>query len=74
MARCNQANGEVAVCCPFEDLIVAVWGEASDCTETDLAGLIYKLRKNLEHEPRTPRLIETVRGLGYRLVTRPFTR
>jgi hypothetical protein len=73
MTRCNQANGEVTVCCPFEDLIVAIWGEASDRTETDLASLIYHLRKRLEPDPRTPRLIETVRGLGYRLVTRPLT-
>jgi Transcriptional regulatory protein, C terminal/FHA domain len=74
MARCNQANGEVTVCCPFEDLLVAVWGEASERTETDLTSLIYHLRKRLEPDPRTPRLIETVRGLGYRLVKRPFTR
>jgi hypothetical protein len=74
MARCNQVNGEATVCCPFEDLIVAVWGEASSSTEADLAGLIYHLRQRLEPDLRSPRLIETVQGLGYRLVTRPFTR
>ncbi len=74
MAGRNQANGGVAVCCTFEELIAAVWGEGSDHTEIDLASLIYHLRKRLEPDPRTPRLIETVRGLGYRLVTRPLTR
>lgn len=72
MARCNQINGDVTVCCSFEDLIVAVWGEDSSCTENDLAHLIYLLRKRLESDLHTPRLIETVRGLGYRLVTRPL--
>lgn len=72
MARCNQVNGEVTVCCPFEDLIVAVWGEASSSTEINLASLIYQLRKRLEPDLHTPRLIETVKGLGYRLVTRPL--
>jgi Transcriptional regulatory protein, C terminal len=74
MAGRNQANGEVAVCCTFEELIGAVWGEESNRTEIDLASLIYHLRKRLEPDPRTPRLIETVRGLGYRLVTRLLTR
>lgn len=72
MARCNQVNGEVTVCCLFEDLIVAVWGEDSERTEADLASLIYHLRQRLEPDPHTPRLIETVHGLGYRLMTRPF--
>lgn len=74
MARCNQVNGEVTVCCLIEDLIVAVWGEASSCTETDLASLIYRLRSHLEPDPRTPRFVETVKGLGYRLVTRSCMR
>jgi hypothetical protein len=72
MAGRNQANGGVAVCCTFEELVGAAWGEESERTEMDLASLIYHLRKRLEPDPRTPRLIETVRGLGYRLVTRPF--
>ncbi len=74
MARCNQVNGEVTVCCLFEDLIVAVWGEASSQTESDLASLIYRLRQHIEPDLHIPRLIETVKGLGYRLVTRPFIR
>lgn len=73
MARCNQVNGEVTVCCPYEDLIVAIWGEGSSHTENDLAVLIYHLRRRLEPDRRTPRLIETVTGLGYRLVTQPLT-
>jgi hypothetical protein len=73
MAGRNQANGGVAVCCTFEELIGAVWGEESEHTEMDLTGLIYHLRKRLEPDPRTPRFIETVRGLGYRLLTRPLT-
>ena len=73
MAGRNQANGGVTVCCTFEDLMAAVWGEGSNATETDLASLIYHLRKRLEPDPRKPHLIETVRGLGYRLVTRPLT-
>jgi DNA-binding response OmpR family regulator len=31
--------------------------------------LVGKLRKKLEPDPRQPRLIETVRGVGYKLAT-----
>lgn len=74
MAKRNQDNGHVTVCCLSEDLIVAVWGESSEHTDEELATLIFRLRQSLEPDPHAPCLIETVKGLGYRLVTRPCTR
>ncbi len=70
MDQHNRANDNVPVMCTSEELLAAIWGEEALHTETDLAHLIYELRKKLEPDPKEPRFLETVRGLGYRLVTR----
>jgi hypothetical protein len=65
----NRANNYVPVMCPSEELLTAIWGEEAPHTETDLAHLVWELRKKLEPNPKEPRFLVTVRGLGYRLVT-----
>lgn len=71
MDQRNRSNGNIPVMCTFEELLFAVWGEEVHHTETEVNHLIWELRKKLEPNPREPRFLETVRGLGYRLVTRP---
>jgi DNA-binding response OmpR family regulator len=48
-----------------------VWGEEPHAPHTreDLARLVYDLRRKLEADPARPRLLQTVRGFGYRLIT-----
>jgi hypothetical protein len=69
MDQRNRANDTVPVMCTSEELLTVVWGEETLHTETDLVHLIYELRKKLEPDPKEPRFLETVRGLGYRLAT-----
>jgi len=71
MDQRNRANGNIPVMCTFEELCFAIWGEESNHTESEINHLIWELRQKLEPHPREPRFLETVRGLGYRLVTRP---
>ena len=55
--------------CPREHIIEAVWGVNSDL-ELDnnrLETLISDLRRKLEPNPRHPRYILTVRGIGFKL-------
>src|SRR5579859_2741387 len=73
MDQRNRANGNVPVMCTYEELIVAVWGEEPYHTEADINHLVWELRQKLEPDPKNPQFLETVRGLGYRLVTRPRT-
>src|SRR5262249_22080780 len=70
MDQRNRANDNVPVMCTNEELLAAVWGEEALHTETDLAHLVWELRKKIEPNPKEPCFLETVRGLGYRLVSR----
>ena len=70
MDQRNRANTNVPVMCTSEELLAAVWGEESPMAETELAHLVWELRQKLEPNPKKPRFLETVRGLGYRLVSR----
>jgi len=74
MDQRNRANGQVPVMCAFEELLAAVWGEEPLHTEGDVTHLIYELRQKLEPNPKEPQFLQVVRGLGYRLVTRPLTK
>jgi DNA-binding response OmpR family regulator len=74
MGQRNRADGQVPVMCTFEELLAAVWGEEPLHTEGDVTHLIYELRQKLEPNPKEPQFLQVVRGLGYRLVTRPLTR
>jgi two-component system response regulator RegX3 len=49
------------------DLLVTVWGEDFFGEEKTLDVHISRLRQRLEEDPDSPRLIQTVRGVGYRL-------
>lgn len=53
-----------------EELLNKVWGYARDCgLETRTVDIhIAKLRRKIEADPADPRLLLTIRGVGYRLV------
>jgi DNA-binding response OmpR family regulator len=48
-----------------------VWGYDADLGIKALAVYMRRLRLKLEDEPENPRILTTVRGFGYRLVTQP---
>lgn len=73
-AQHNQNNGHVPVMCSYEEPLTAVRGEDTHHTERDINHLIWELRNKRELDPKVPRILETVRGLGYRLVTPPKTK
>jgi len=56
--------------CRSDELLRAVWGYETFGDYRTLAVHIHGLREKLEDDPRHPRLIETVRGIGYRLTVR----
>ncbi|AGA90897.1 response regulator with CheY-like receiver domain and winged-helix DNA-binding domain [Thioflavicoccus mobilis 8321] len=62
------ANGERPV--SREELLNKVWGYARDCgLETRTVDIhIAKLRRKIETEPGEPKVLVTVRGVGYRLM------
>jgi DNA-binding response OmpR family regulator len=51
-----------------QQLIDLVWGRAYESSGDPVKIYIGYLRKKIEHEPASPRLVETVRGFGYRYV------
>jgi two-component system phosphate regulon response regulator PhoB len=53
-----------------DQLLGLVWGDAGARGGDEVKLYIGYLRKKIEEEPRTPKLIETVRGFGYRYVKR----
>ena len=72
MDQRNRENGYTAVMCSFAELIEALWGDDGyEHTESDVARVVWTLRRKIEPENDAPRILQTVRGLGYRLVTRP---
>jgi hypothetical protein len=71
MDQRNRTNGYVPVMCTYEELITAIWGDEIGHIETEVNHLIYELRQKVEPDPNEPRFVQAVRGLGYRLETRP---
>jgi hypothetical protein len=71
MDQRNRANGNVPVMCSYEELIAAVWGDEINHVEAEVNHLIYELRQKVEPDSNEPRFLQSVRGLGYRLETRP---
>jgi hypothetical protein len=67
----NRANGNVPVMCTYEEIIAAVWGDDPYHTEGEVSHLVWELRQKIEADPKDPQFLQTVRGMGYRLVTRP---
>jgi len=50
---------------PIENLIERVWGYEGTGSRELARGLISRLRSKIEDEPRSPRFIHTVSGVGY---------
>lgn len=69
MDQRNRSNGWVSVMCSYEELIEAVWGKDAEQTETEVAHLVWELRRKIEPDPRQPQFLQNVPKLGYRLVT-----
>lgn len=77
MDQRNRANGGVPVMCTYEELVAAVWGEGDEAygrTDADVQRLALDLRRKIEPDPGNSQFLQTVQGLGYRLVTRPLSR
>jgi two-component system alkaline phosphatase synthesis response regulator PhoP len=49
-----------------DQLLDAVWGYHTYPTNRTIDNFILKLRKVFEEDPKEPRYIETIRGVGYR--------
>ena len=71
MDQRNRANRNVPVMCPYDDLNEAIWGDEIDHTEAEINQLVWRLRQKIELDPSNPLFLQMVRGLGYRLETRP---
>lgn len=50
-----------------QEMLNRVWGEGYALEEHALDVHIHSLRQKVEHDPTDPRLIVTVRGIGYKL-------
>ncbi len=50
-----------------EQLLQLVHGSADDAFDRSIDVIISRLRAKLEDDPRTPRLLKTIRGVGYML-------
>jgi pSer/pThr/pTyr-binding forkhead associated (FHA) protein len=61
-------QGEV---CSKDDIAVAVWPEyKTGIYDYQIENLVRRLRSKIEADPSAPQMLLTMRGLGYRLVTR----
>lgn len=49
-----------------EHLLDAVWKEGSFVTPRSIDVFVWRLRKKIERDPRHPRYLKTLRGVGYR--------
>lgn len=63
LTRLLDAGGEVV---DRQTLIGDIWGEAEGTTAV-LDATVHRLRRKLEKDPTEPRVLTTVRGVGYRL-------
>jgi pSer/pThr/pTyr-binding forkhead associated (FHA) protein len=69
LAFLHQRSGQI---CSKDDISGAVWPEyqAEGVYDYQVENLMRRLRSKLELDPANPQLLLTVRGLGYKLVTR----
>ena len=73
MDDANAQHDYAAALCSHDDIAAALWGdEAFNHGEAEIARIVWGLRRKIEFEDSEPQLLQTVRGLGYRLVTRPY--
>ena len=54
-----------------QQIYEAVWGEPYVADDNTVTVHIHRLRAKIERDPERPAIIQTVRGLGYRLVCGP---
>ncbi|MEO3922266.1 FHA domain-containing protein [Micromonosporaceae bacterium B7E4] len=70
----GRSSAGAAVACGHEELIAALWGPPEEWpagrayTRTDLAGVVRAVRRAVEADPSVPRILETITGIGYRLI------
>ncbi len=69
MAERNGKAGESAVLCTHDELMKAVWADEPLHTREDLNRIFWEIRKKLEPYG-ADEIVESSRGLGYRLHTR----
>jgi pSer/pThr/pTyr-binding forkhead associated (FHA) protein len=63
----NHRNGEV---CSKDEISQAVWPEYQEAVyDYQIENLVRRLRTKIENDPNSPKLLLTVRGLGYKLVS-----
>jgi len=55
---------------PRNDILAEIWGVEAYPTDRTVDNYIVKLRQKIEKDPRNPRLLLTVHGVGYKLVDR----
>jgi len=65
--------GQIDKICDKYRIVEAVWGEdyIDEVDDARIEKLISRLRQKLEPDPMNPRYLVTVRGRGYRLLSRP---
>jgi len=65
----HENNGQV---CSKDDIGRAVWPEyeSGGIFDYQIENLVRRLRTRIEYEPKSPQLLVTVRGLGYKLITK----
>lgn len=69
----GRSSEGAAVACDHAELITALWGAREEWaahrsyTRGDLAGVVRAVRRSIEADPSTPLIMETVKGIGYRL-------
>ena len=54
------------------ELLTAIWGDEPDHVETKVNHLVWGLHQKIELYPSDSQFLQSVRGLGYRLETRPL--
>jgi two-component system response regulator ResD len=63
--------GAPRVVFPRERLMELLWGRGAPVSPGALSVVVRRLREKVEPEPARPRLVETVRGVGYRFRPEP---
>lgn len=76
MADLSRINNGSPVACSHTELIHMMWGRPEEWPkdraydETNLRNIVNAARKRIEREPGNPRLLQTERNIGYRLLIR----
>lgn len=52
-----------------EELNQRVWGYTGEVDNTMLKNVVYRLRRKIEVDPANPQIIQTVTGVGYKLIS-----